>query len=135
MGAIVDGAEMNEITAPSFPDGIEILAMPDSGFIKEELCVLCVPIAAGLERSAVIEGELDKFEAQLPDKAKGYYTTQVSKKGPDALAAVKDRVCQGCRTTLTEQMLIELRNGAFLPCVACGRMLYPVAAAAAPAEE
>jgi predicted nucleic acid-binding Zn-ribbon protein len=70
--------------------------------------------------------ELARVEAQLPEqKVKSYYVAQTKVHGPDALAAIKDRVCQGCRTTLTEQKLLDLAAGAFIVCPSCGKMLYP----------
>jgi predicted nucleic acid-binding Zn-ribbon protein len=44
--------------------------------------------------------------------------------GPDAFAAVKNRYCQGCHTQISEQCILDLRNGTFLRCFNCGRMLY-----------
>jgi predicted nucleic acid-binding Zn-ribbon protein len=73
--------------------------------------------------------ELAKVESQLPDiKVKAYYTAQTKVHGPDALAAVKGNDCQGCRTGLTQQKMIELRAGAYTVCQSCGKMLYPAEA-------
>jgi predicted nucleic acid-binding Zn-ribbon protein len=40
------------------------------------------------------------------------------------MAPVKGRVCQGCRTGMTEQKWLELRDGQFTLCSSCGKMLY-----------
>lgn len=72
----------------------------------------------------VSRAELEKYDTQLPDKVKTYYDFHVKSRGPDAMAAVKERVCQGCRATLTEQWMFDLRAGNFLTCVGCGRLLY-----------
>ncbi|MBN9122001.1 MAG: hypothetical protein J0I06_23140 [Planctomycetes bacterium] len=69
--------------------------------------------------------DLAKAEAELPADVKRTYDSVVKAKGPDAFAAAKNRVCQGCRTTMTEQQFTELRRGAFRTCAACGRMQYP----------
>ena len=73
----------------------------------------------------VSRADLAKAEAELPADVKRTYNTIVQKKGPDAFARAKARVCQGCRTTMTETQFSDLRRGAFFTCAACGRMLYP----------
>jgi predicted nucleic acid-binding Zn-ribbon protein len=69
--------------------------------------------------------ELARQEAQLPEKVQPTYDFLVKAKGPDAMAAVLGRVCQGCRSGMTEQMWLELHTGQFILCPICGRMLYP----------
>lgn len=70
--------------------------------------------------------ELAQVEAQLSEgKVKSYYLAQTKVHGPDALAAVKNNDCQGCRTGLTQQKMIELRAGTYIVCPSCGKMLYP----------
>ena len=46
---------------------------------------------------------------------------------PDALAALKGKVCQGCRGSVTDQKAFELQAGGFVVCpnAGCGRLLYP----------
>ncbi len=73
----------------------------------------------------VTRADLAKAESALPADAKRTYDTIVKAKGPDAFAVAKNRVCQGCRTTMTETHFSDLRGGAFHTCT-CGRMLYPV---------
>jgi uncharacterized protein len=70
--------------------------------------------------------ELAKTEATLPADVKPTYNSIVKAKGPDALAGAKARVCQGCRTTMTEGHFTALRGGEFRTCSSCGRMLYAV---------
>ncbi len=69
---------------------------------------------------------LAKAEAGIPEEVRGKYDSLVKTHGPDAMAAVKNQACLGCRTTLAAQRLNELRNGAFMMCPHCGKMLYPV---------
>lgn len=69
--------------------------------------------------------ELVKFEADLPPKVRTLYDSQVKAHGPDALAAVKDKVCSRCRTQLTQQKVLELTGGTFVTCPGCGKLLYP----------
>jgi predicted nucleic acid-binding Zn-ribbon protein len=71
------------------------------------------------------QAELAKVEATLPDKAKPTYAHLVKAYGPDAMAAVKARVCQGCRSSMHEQKWLELQSGTFTLCSSCGKMLYP----------
>ncbi|HEX4606698.1 MAG TPA: hypothetical protein VH092_00690 [Urbifossiella sp.] len=70
---------------------------------------------------------LTTAEAGLPDKVKSLYDAQVKGRGPDAMAALKGKVCQGCRGSVTDQKVFELQSGAFVPCPnsSCGRLLYP----------
>jgi predicted nucleic acid-binding Zn-ribbon protein len=70
--------------------------------------------------------ELAQVEATLPAEVKSTYETLVKAKGPDALAAAKARVCQACRTTMTETQFLQLRSGTPRTCTTCGRLLYPV---------
>jgi uncharacterized protein len=69
---------------------------------------------------------LTKAEAEIPEEMRGKYDTLVKAHGPDAMAAVKDKACQGCRTTVSTQRLHELRGGGLSICPHCGKMLYLV---------
>ncbi|MEO2089207.1 MAG: hypothetical protein ABGY75_06885, partial [Gemmataceae bacterium] len=69
---------------------------------------------------------LAELEAKLPADVKPLYDRLVRSYGPDALAGVDGRICQQCRTTITEQQKSELVGGKFLCCSKCGRGLYPV---------
>lgn len=71
--------------------------------------------------------ELARFEGQLPDEMKGQYARLVKSYGPEGLAAVHGRVCQQCRTALTEDRQHQLAAGVFVCCSNCGRALYPSA--------
>jgi predicted nucleic acid-binding Zn-ribbon protein len=65
-------------------------------------------------------------EAELPEEPRAKYNSQVKAHGPDALAGVKNKVCQGCRRGLTDQKWTEVRSGALMACPNCGKLLYPV---------
>lgn len=82
-----------------------------------------VTLKADLEQS---KAELLKAETGVPDKARAQYDHLVKARGPDAIAGVKDKVCQGCRTGLSQQRLMEVQSGMYILCQNCGRMLYPV---------
>lgn len=73
---------------------------------------------------AMSREELAKVEVAIPATMRPKYDALVKAHGPDAFAAVKDRVCQGCRTTLTQQKCLELQAGGFFLCPSCGKMLY-----------
>ena len=94
-----------------------------------------------LERLKAEQGQakeqLAAVEAQLPEhKVRSYYVQQTKVHGPDALAAVRNKDCQGCRTGLTQQKMLDLQAGGFVTCASCGKMLYPAddAKPADPAE-
>jgi predicted nucleic acid-binding Zn-ribbon protein len=88
-----------------------------------------VDAAARLERLKADQEDskanLAQVEAGIPEKNRSTYDYLVKAHGPDALAAVKDKVCQGCRTGISQQRLIEVQSGVFTLCQSCGKMLYP----------
>jgi predicted nucleic acid-binding Zn-ribbon protein len=98
---------------------------------EAEFAQFQIEAAERLERmkadTEVSRADLAKAESELPADVKSTYDGIVKAKGPDAFAGAKNRICQGCRTTMTEQQFTELRRGAFRTCVNCGRMQYPVA--------
>ena len=75
---------------------------------------------------AACTAELAKVEGTLPADVKRTYDTVVKSKGPDAFAAAKARVCQACRTGMTEGQFGALQGGTFRTCASCGRIQYPV---------
>ncbi len=68
---------------------------------------------------------LTKAENELPETVRPKYDSLVKAHGPEAMAAVKAKVCMGCRTSLTEQKWAEVRGGALFMCPNCGKFLYP----------
>jgi uncharacterized protein len=70
------------------------------------------------------QGELAKVEPQLPPEARTPYDRLIKRYGPDGLAGVKNKSCQQCRTTLTDQQRANLTGGSFFCCPQCGRGLY-----------
>ncbi len=78
------------------------------------------------EDTAASRTDLTAAEAHLPRDVKALYDQIVKAKGPEAFAGAKNRVCQGCRSTMTETQFMDLRDGTFRTCVNCGRMQYPV---------
>jgi predicted nucleic acid-binding Zn-ribbon protein len=69
--------------------------------------------------------ELARVEATLPERVRPTYDYLIKAHGPDALAAVRGKVCQSCRSGMTEQKWLELQGGGFVLCSNCGKMLYP----------
>ena len=68
---------------------------------------------------------LARTEADIPAPNKSTYNFLAKAHGSNALAAVRNRVCEGCRTGVTEQKLLEINSGVFMLCSTCGKMLYP----------
>ncbi len=69
---------------------------------------------------------LEKAEEGIPEDNRSRYDQYIKAHGPEAFAAVKNRICQGCRTALTEQRELDVRHGTFLLCSTCGKMLYVI---------
>ena len=63
----------------------------------------------------------------IPIKHRSQYDHLVKAWGPAALAEVKNKVCQGCNTGVSQQRLLEVQAGQFILCQSCGKMLFPVA--------
>ena len=82
-------------------------------------------LTADLEQS---RAALAKAETEIPAKHRSQYDHLVKARGPDALAAVVNKVCDGCHTGVSQQRLLEVAAGQFILCQNCGRMLYPAAA-------
>jgi uncharacterized protein len=72
------------------------------------------------------EALLAKTEVDIPAEIRARYDKLVNAHGPEAMAAVKGKSCQACRTDMTDQKIIELRRGEFMQCPPCGKMLFPV---------
>ena len=81
-----------------------------------------VSLKADLEKS---KADLIEAEKGIPEKNRSQYDHLVKARGPDAIAAVKDKVCQGCRTGVSQQRLLEVQSGLYILCQSCGRILYP----------
>ncbi len=79
-------------------------------------------LKADLEQS---KAALAKSDAAIPEKYRLQYEHLVRARGPDALAAIRDKVCAGCRTGVSQQRLLEAQAGHYILCQSCGRILYP----------
>jgi predicted nucleic acid-binding Zn-ribbon protein len=75
---------------------------------------------------AACEALLAKTEVGIPDDIRARYDKLVKAHGPEAMAGVKGKSCQACRTDLTDQKVIELRRGEFIQCSTCGKLLYAI---------
>ena len=67
--------------------------------------------------------KLAEKDALIPAEVKGTYDRLVKTHGPDGLAAVKGKVCQQCRASITDQQLFELNRGKYFLCPRCGASL------------
>jgi predicted nucleic acid-binding Zn-ribbon protein len=77
-----------------------------------------------LDDQKLNQEQLAKLESTLPADVRGQYDRLVKSYGPDGLAGVDGRICQHCRTAITEQHRAELIGGRFMCCSKCGRGLY-----------
>ena len=68
--------------------------------------------------------QLQEQEAALPVSLRAQYERIVASKGPDALSSVQGQSCTACYTEITAQQYNELQQELFVPCRACGRILY-----------
>ena len=73
----------------------------------------------------VSRAALAKAEAELPRETRDKYDVMVKAHGPEAMAAVKNKTCQGCRTSLAEQRMLQLQAGGLVLCPNCGKLLHP----------
>lgn len=73
---------------------------------------------------ARLEGDLADVEKRLPSDMKPEYQRLTKARGEDALAAVVDDGCDGCNTTLTTNVIEEMRMNRPHFCRNCGRILY-----------
>ena len=72
-----------------------------------------------------LKAELADLEQRLPGSMLAAYRRHVAGMGQDALAAVRDQVCEGCYTGVTAQSMNELALGRdMVLCNSCGRILY-----------
>jgi uncharacterized protein len=78
------------------------------------------------DEMANAQKELGEAEGQLPALIRPLVERLVKAFGPDAFAGVKERTCQQCHTSITEQHHNELRAGRFVTCKNCARGLYLV---------
>src|SRR5262249_55833427 len=83
------------------------------------------------QRIERLTGELTAATAQLaaaetaiPGDIRAAYDRMVAAQGADAVAAVQDKTCMTCYSTVTPQQHRELEAGAFSTCKNCGRLLY-----------
>jgi len=76
----------------------------------------------GLLKQALVD--LAAIEPTIPEDFRDGYLRGVKSRGADALALVKDRVCEACKTGLTNQQMNSLQNNQFQTCNSCGRILY-----------
>jgi predicted nucleic acid-binding Zn-ribbon protein len=73
---------------------------------------------------ATATAQLVAAEESVPSDIRPSYDRLVAAQGADAIAAVQDKTCMTCYSTVTPQQLRELEAGAFSACKNCGRLLY-----------
>jgi predicted nucleic acid-binding Zn-ribbon protein len=84
-------------------------------------------------RLAEAQARLKEAEAVVPADLRTQYNRIVTAMGADGYAAVTDRACSACHTSLTAQHYTDVQQELFEVCRSCGRILYlPEAPEAAP---
>jgi predicted nucleic acid-binding Zn-ribbon protein len=76
------------------------------------------------DQLAEAQKQIQELEANLPETFRVQYERERDSRGDDALAAIIDRTCQACYTTITAQSYNDLANGRLVLCKSCGRILY-----------
>jgi predicted nucleic acid-binding Zn-ribbon protein len=70
------------------------------------------------------QAKLKEIEPGIPAEIRQNYNRIVAGMGADAFASVVNQNCTACYTMITAQSYTELLMENFVPCKACGRMLY-----------
>lgn len=68
--------------------------------------------------------QLAEVETGLPLDVRPQFERLLGQRGEDALAKVEGTTCTACYTGITAQNMNELRQGLFVVCKSCGRILY-----------
>lgn len=68
--------------------------------------------------------QLSELEQQIPNDMRPIYQRLIQSYGADAIAAVRDKTCTSCYSTITLQQLRELEGGRFVQCKSCSKALY-----------
>ena len=76
------------------------------------------------EQLKVVKQTILEVDTTLPEDVRAEYQRLVGFKGEDAMAAVQNRICLACNTSITAQQQNELLQGQFVACKSCGRFLY-----------
>jgi predicted nucleic acid-binding Zn-ribbon protein len=74
-----------------------------------------------LERA---QAELAALEEQLPVDIQPIYRRLIESYGADGMAAVQNKTCAACYSTLTAHHFRQLEGGRFLQCQTCSKALY-----------
>lgn len=68
--------------------------------------------------------QTEEVETGLPVDVRPQYERLLGQRGEDALAKLEGTTCTACYTGITAQNMNELRQGMFVTCKTCGRILY-----------
>ena len=71
-----------------------------------------------------LEGDLVRYESELPDGIRVDYLRRARNKGEDALAEVVDGACGGCFQQVQVNVQSNIRMSLPSFCRSCGRLLY-----------
>jgi predicted nucleic acid-binding Zn-ribbon protein len=153
-GKVRDSRELGDLQKRSADLGRQITSGDDNLFTIMEQLETATAVAAGAEvtlKQVVAErrtyetdliaerkalgasvkqatADRDQLRGQLDATVLRQYDRLRSTRGGLAVAEVKQRICLGCRVTLTAAYEQRLRHGdALVTCQSCGRFLYLVA--------
>jgi len=76
-----------------------------------------------VEQIKLLEQQRKENSSGLEDTLTGLYDKLKAQKG-NAAAIVEQGVCQGCRISLSQAQLRQVRTGSLVQCGNCGRVLY-----------
>jgi predicted nucleic acid-binding Zn-ribbon protein len=115
-------AEIDETTQklPGLDANLKQVRDETAGFDKEAQERIA-RLTADLQETTA---HLVETEKQVPANVRALYERLVLAHGADALAAVRDKTCSICYSTVTAQQLRELEAGVVSLCMNCGRMLF-----------
>ncbi|MCC7419415.1 MAG: hypothetical protein IT428_03950 [Planctomycetaceae bacterium] len=77
------------------------------------------------DEAASIEAALRDAESELPGNIVELYRRLVQSHGAEALSAVESNACTTCYGVISSQDAVNIKNGKFVFCRSCGRLLYP----------
>jgi predicted nucleic acid-binding Zn-ribbon protein len=75
---------------------------------------------------ARLQSEIAAAEQTIPADAKAAFQRLRKAHGASALSDLDDEFCNACNGRVTNQDRVRIRMGEFVPCRACGRVLYIV---------
>jgi uncharacterized protein len=70
------------------------------------------------------QSDLKEWEAKLPIDNRPVFERIVASMGEDGFSLVQNNNCTACHTSITSQNYNDLKQGIFVVCISCGRIMY-----------